>query len=254
MNVPANLIAWHYTIGLKLPLIRESGSLRPSTAGIGPDERPVLWFSTAPYWEPTAAKMIARSMKERLESEDGLPFRRLSMQENTEMGEGLYRFGLSASALIRWPEIGKRAGMRAEMRKNLMKTGRQQGADPAQWHGAFSQIPIDGLLLQQLVDFRYWATKERLLHRDNQLAEIAKLEIYMPPVALADLRQMAGDDETFCVNYVRHRLTSYHKLLQRYDAGDPAILSAIRGQIYKSISAVYPELTSECDRQLAERL
>jgi hypothetical protein len=98
-------LAWHYTVGLKLPLIRESGVLRPTDAGIGPDERPVLWFSTAPYWEPTSAKMRVRTPQERLTSIDGLPFRRLSMQENAEMGERLYRFGLPASALIRWPEI-----------------------------------------------------------------------------------------------------------------------------------------------------
>src|ERR1700741_1052892 len=113
------LIAWHYTIGLKLPLIRESGCLRPTDTGIGPSERPVLWFSTAPYWEPTSAKGLAT----------GGASRTLSMQENAEMGEGLYRFGLPACTLIRWPEIGKRAGMRAAMRNALMRVGRQQGAN-----------------------------------------------------------------------------------------------------------------------------
>ena len=63
------MIAWHYTTGLHLPLIRESGVLRPSGVFIGPDERPVLWFSTASYWEPTAAKMTPwTSIEERLKS------------------------------------------------------------------------------------------------------------------------------------------------------------------------------------------
>jgi hypothetical protein len=88
------VIAWHYTTGLHLPLIRESGVLRPSGVFIGPDERPVLWFSTAPYWEPTAAKMTPwTSIEERLKAPDGgFPFRPLSMRETCEMGEGLYRF------------------------------------------------------------------------------------------------------------------------------------------------------------------
>ena len=38
------MIAWHYTVGLKLPLICESGVLRPTDVCIGPGERPVLWF------------------------------------------------------------------------------------------------------------------------------------------------------------------------------------------------------------------
>ena len=39
------------------------------------------------------------------------------------------------------------------------------------------EIPIEGLICQQLIDFRYWAAKERLQHRNNQLAQIAKLDI-----------------------------------------------------------------------------
>ena len=46
------------------------------------------------------------------------------MQENAELGEGLYRFGLPVSALIQWPEIGKRAGIRAPMRNALNRAGK----------------------------------------------------------------------------------------------------------------------------------
>ena len=42
------MIAWHYTTGLKLPLICESGLLRPPDVIMAPEweRRPVLWFST----------------------------------------------------------------------------------------------------------------------------------------------------------------------------------------------------------------
>jgi hypothetical protein len=38
------MIAWHYTTGSKLPLIRESGVLRPTDAGIEPGEPDPLVF------------------------------------------------------------------------------------------------------------------------------------------------------------------------------------------------------------------
>jgi hypothetical protein len=247
-----NMLAWHYTVGLKLPLIRESGCLRPTDVGIGPDERPVLWFSTAPYWEPTSARMRPRSSQERLAAKDSLPFHRLSMQENAELGEGLYRFGLPVERLIRWPEIGKRAGIRAPLRNALMRAGRLQGAEPSQWYGTFREIPIEDLLFQQLVNFRQWEAKEEKERRENQLAQIASLEIPVRLVPLALLRKTALDDRA-CVNHIRHRLTNYHRLLERFDAGDIVLLNAIRTRVYSAISAAYPELAQECDRQLADR-
>lgn len=233
------VLAWHYTVGMKLPLIRESGVIKPTDVYIEPDERPVSWWSTNPYWEPTSAKGLAT----------GGESRTLSMQENAEMGEGLYRFGLSVSALIRWPEIGKRAGIRAPMRNALMRVGRKQGSDPAQWYGTFHEIPIQGLIFQQLIDFRYWATKERIAHREQQLAQIALYEVKVRTIPVSELRGDAKER----VNHIRHRGTPYHKLLEKYDAGDKAILSAIRSRVYRAISATYPELTEECDRQLVER-
>ena len=247
------MIAWHYTIGLMLPLICESGVLRPTDAGIPPDERPVLWFSTNPYWEPTSAKMIARSMKEQLESENGLPFRTLSMHECAEGGEGLYRFGLPAAQLIQWPEVGKRAGISAPMRNAIIRAGRMQGANPSQWYGTLEDIPIAGLLLQQLVDFRRWETKERIA-REEQLAQIAILEIDVQALPLPELRGKAGGSTPkVLVNYAYHRLTNYHRLLERFDGGDRAILNAIRMKVYAAIAATYPELAEECKQQLDDR-
>jgi hypothetical protein len=235
------MIAWHYTVGLTLPLICESGVLRPTDALIGRDERPVLWFSTNPFWEPTSAKMIARSMKEQLESEDGLPFRTLSMYECAEGCDGLYRFGLPAAQLIKWPEVGKRAGISAPMRNAIIQAGHMQGANPSQWYGTFEEIPIDGLLLQQLVDFRRWETKERIACREKQLAQIAALEIHVQALPLAELQEKAGSSSfRDLVNYAYHRLTNYHRLLERFDGGDRAILNAIRMKVYAAIAGPIP--------------
>lgn len=34
------------------------GVIRPATACIPANERPIVWFSTHPHWEPTATKAI----------------------------------------------------------------------------------------------------------------------------------------------------------------------------------------------------
>jgi hypothetical protein len=245
-------IAWHYTVGLKLPAIRESGVLRPTDACIESYEKPVCWFSVNPYWEPTSAKISHQSFIAAVTSEDRAAFRRF-MQETAEVGEGLYRFGMPTSGLIRWPEIGKRANIKAFMRNALMRSGRAQGAEPSQWYGTLHEVPIEGLIFQQLVDFRYWATKEKLLHREQQLVAIAGMEIHVSMIPFSELRQLAHDD-TGRVNHIRHRLTIYHRLLEKYDAGDAAILRAIRVKVYGAIAVAYPELAPECRRQLEERL
>jgi hypothetical protein len=54
------MLAWHYTTGSNALLIFESGVLRPTSLYVAPPEKPVLWFSTTPYWEPTASKKVAR--------------------------------------------------------------------------------------------------------------------------------------------------------------------------------------------------
>jgi hypothetical protein len=50
-------IIYHYTTGLKLRSIINSGCIKPTTAKIEPHEKPVAWFSTSPLWEPTATKV-----------------------------------------------------------------------------------------------------------------------------------------------------------------------------------------------------
>lgn len=43
---PENI--YHYTTGLKLRSIINSGAIKPTTAKIEPHEKPVAWFSTSP--------------------------------------------------------------------------------------------------------------------------------------------------------------------------------------------------------------
>jgi hypothetical protein len=53
MAVP---IKWHYTTGQKFRMIVADGEIKPAVAGVPPGEQPIVWFSTALDWEPTANK------------------------------------------------------------------------------------------------------------------------------------------------------------------------------------------------------
>jgi hypothetical protein len=59
---------YHYTTGLKLKQIINSGCIKPTTAKIEPHEKPVAWFSTQEQWEPTATKVPVPGMQGQIET------------------------------------------------------------------------------------------------------------------------------------------------------------------------------------------
>ena len=68
-------VIYHYTTGLKLKQIINSGCIRPTTAKIEPHEKPVAWFSTQDHWEPTCTKVPIPGMQGQIETakdQDGL--------------------------------------------------------------------------------------------------------------------------------------------------------------------------------------
>ena len=54
---------YHYTTGLKLRQIINSGQIKSTTAKIEAHEKPVAWFSTQDQWEPTATKVPIPGMQ-----------------------------------------------------------------------------------------------------------------------------------------------------------------------------------------------
>lgn len=139
--------AWHYTIGERLPAIFESGELRPSDSHIANGEKPILWFSTRPDFEPTATKMGL--------SVDG-SYRGLSVKETEQEGGGLFRFGVSIDRVTSWPRIGSLAGIKTKIKKSLEDVGIRKGASPRQWYGSLDPIPIHEMSLEWLSDGGDW--------------------------------------------------------------------------------------------------
>ena len=138
---------WHYTIGKYIPAIFESGELRPTDQHIEKGEKPILWFSSNPHFEPTATKAALRY--------DGSLIG-LSVEETEQLGGGLFRFGVSIDRVTSWPRIGSIAGMRTKIKKSLEDVGIRKGASPRQWFGSLEAISIFDMTLDWRNDSGEW--------------------------------------------------------------------------------------------------
>jgi hypothetical protein len=138
---------YHYTAWAKLPAIVASGELRPSSAG-APGEKPLLWFSANPRWEPTATKLRVLA---------GRVFR-MSFAEMEERF-GAVRFVLPRNdpRLMKWASACRYAGTPTAPRLALERAGRLQGANPAHWLAIKSSLAVEALGFHVCVEGRWCA-------------------------------------------------------------------------------------------------
>jgi hypothetical protein len=145
---------YHYTTGLKIRSIINSGSIKPSTAHVPPTEKPVAWFSTSPTWEPTATKCPI----------PGKPGQLVTAKAQG----GLVRITVPTnSAPYRIQQLPKIAGTSLEAYARLILTGLELGADPGAWR--FTPTAVPSALFRE-VEF-YDFANDRWLAID--LAELA---------------------------------------------------------------------------------
>jgi hypothetical protein len=248
------MIVWHYTTAPRTERILDSGILIPATLGILPEEKPVLWFSSNPFWEQSACEVI-----EDASSPIGLKW--FSMQETCDLYGGLFRFGVPVEETIKWPEVGKRAGLRADVRKSVMKTARQKGADPKQWYGIIgTNIPIKIEFTQMLLDYRKWIDIPTFMEVYDELEKIT-VEIRdlneIRKLAMAEAECPTDPEDRVCVNYIRHRLSNYDQYLKericQRTLGTDLAVRMVRRRTYEAIAEAYPQLAEECQRQKAFR-
>jgi CheY-like chemotaxis protein len=147
-------LLWHYTVGLHIHSILADGVIRPATAYVPRDQRPVVWFSSNPNWEETANKMI---------KQDGVLYA-LNKEETAETWGGLYRIGvLAETAPHNWENLVFLSNIPPAEARALKKVADQDGADPAEWFGTFD--PVDSakwVSVEKLVDgvWQAWSEKE----------------------------------------------------------------------------------------------
>jgi hypothetical protein len=147
-------VVYHYTTGLKLRAIINSGAIKPSTAHVPSTEKPVAWFSTSPQWEPTATKC---------------PVAGKSGQLVTAKAQGgLVRITVpTSSAPYRIQQLPRIAGTSLEAYAGLILSGLELGADPGAWR--FTLAPVPSALFRE-IEFYDFAS-DRWLAID--LAELA---------------------------------------------------------------------------------
>jgi len=149
---PENI--YHYTTGLKLRSIINTGAIKPTTAKIEPHETPIVWFSTSPAWEPTATKV----------SIPGIQGQIMTAQAQG----GLVRITVPGScAPYVFPQLPLIAGTKPSVCVGLLLAGLQLGSDPDTWR--FSPTPVPTAMFRE-VEFYDFASDSWLA---IDLAELA---------------------------------------------------------------------------------
>jgi hypothetical protein len=122
---------YHYTIGYHLPSIVGEGLLR-ANARHRTSVISVLWLSTHPQWEPSAVKTIDDDGQKRIIGRDCLVTR----------GRGVFRFEVEpVQRLYSWEEYVQLSRIDPAFAEHLDVSGREGGADPAQWKVCLEDVP-----------------------------------------------------------------------------------------------------------------
>ena len=147
-------VFYHYTTGLKLRSIINSGCIKPTTAKIEPHEKPVAWFSTSPTWEPTATKAPVPGKQGQIIT--------------AKAQNGLVRITVPATcAPYAFPQLPLIAGTSIKACIGLLHAGLELGADPRAWR--FTPTPVPMCLFRE-VEFYDFANDHWLA---IDLAELA---------------------------------------------------------------------------------
>lgn len=123
---------WHYTVGVRLRSILEDRTIKLATEGVPVGERPAVWSTISPKWEPTANKVLD------LEGQ----IIKLGKQETAAHGEGLYRIELLPEAApYGWEEYRRLSHIPERMAKSLARIAREQNSHYRDWRVSFEPIP-----------------------------------------------------------------------------------------------------------------
>ena len=120
---------WHYTTGQRWLLIEQSGYIRPATAYVPKGEKPAVWFSSLPDWEPTATTMKA----------DGSG--RTPAEIDLHLG-GHWRIEVAPeTAPHSWDAYRRISGVIPRLADGLEAIARESGSAPQLWWVSFRPVP-----------------------------------------------------------------------------------------------------------------
>lgn len=142
------LLAWHYTTDEKFRLIKNERLLRPAYIGVVAPERPVVWFSTNQFFEPSAVK--ARLVDGKRQA--------LTLREMYDLGGGIVRLGCPPHRLKHGPDLRKSAKMPGAVWNALVIAGRRMKADPAEWWGHVGTMRLDEVTVEVMSPDLKWTS------------------------------------------------------------------------------------------------
>jgi hypothetical protein len=126
---------FHYTTGLKLRSIINTGAIKPTTARIEPHEKPVAWFSTSGQWEPTASKVLVPGMQGQIAT--------------AKAQGGLVRITVPGTCVpYIFPQLPLIAGTKPSVCIGLLIAGIELGSDPDTWR--FTPTPVPTAMFREV--------------------------------------------------------------------------------------------------------
>ena len=135
-------VAYHYTTGLKLRSIINSGHILPTTTKIEPHEKPVAWFSTSSQWEPTATKVPIPGMQGQIMT--------------AQAQGGLVRITVPGTcAPYVFPQLPLIAGTKPSVCIGLLVAGLELGSDPSTWRFTPTPVPTALFCEVEFYDFAH---------------------------------------------------------------------------------------------------
>jgi hypothetical protein len=139
---------WHYTSSNDYWSIKQDAAILPATTYVPVGEKPIVWFSTEEFWEPTAAKawLHPNGSRELLTLDGMLEHEILPI-----------RFGVHADvAPYRWSELKSLSGMSSETASRLASAGKCMGANPSRWRGTFETVGADKWKTVEYYNRQHW--------------------------------------------------------------------------------------------------
>lgn len=138
---------FHYTTASRLERILVSGFIRPADAFIGKGERPAVWCTYRPEFEPTAIPMIA--------GKDGKP-QALTFDEMLRIESPIRIEVRIACAPLDWRQWRKLSGVKPRVARELEEDALKQGSYVRDWRMSFEPVHQDQWIVGEFYTGSEW--------------------------------------------------------------------------------------------------
>lgn len=139
---------FHYTTQERYSKIIKDGKIVQTTACIGRQERPVVWLSFAPDWEPTATPWVVNY-------ETGTLYTPTDIEDLAKYDRPIRVEVDPVDYPLEWSQWVQLSRVGHKEAKGLFQVSVKQGSVPKEWRVCFDPIPIS-----QWIAVEFWADGE----------------------------------------------------------------------------------------------